>query len=162
MTQLSEPSLTLLLERLVKGHVEFVLVGGLAAVAQGAPITTMDVDIVHRRTKDNVARLLDVLTEVGGYVREPGSRRLPPRRDALQGPGHQLLITDLGPLDCLGAIEDGLDYEGLLPDTITIALRDCWLRVLTLEKLVELKRHWSDDESRLRAAILERTLKAKP
>ena len=39
--------LSTLLERLLVTDVEFVLVGGLAAVVQGAPITTLDVDIVE-------------------------------------------------------------------------------------------------------------------
>ena len=43
--------LSTLLERLLASDVELVLVGGLAAVVQGAPITTLDVDIVHRRTE---------------------------------------------------------------------------------------------------------------
>jgi len=42
--------LTTLLERLLAADVEFVLVGGLATVVQGAPLTTFDVDVVHRRT----------------------------------------------------------------------------------------------------------------
>ena len=38
---------TTLLTSLAASGVEFILVGGLAAVAQGAPITTFDVDVVH-------------------------------------------------------------------------------------------------------------------
>ena len=49
--------LTSLLARLAASHVELIVVGGLAAVAQGAPITTMDLDIVHRRTHENIERL---------------------------------------------------------------------------------------------------------
>ena len=36
-------SLGELLEELLKAGVDFILVGGLAAVIQGAPVTTMDV-----------------------------------------------------------------------------------------------------------------------
>ena len=54
------PDLTTLLGGLVAARVELVLVGGLAAVAQGAPLTTHDVDIVHRRTPENVDRLMGV------------------------------------------------------------------------------------------------------
>jgi hypothetical protein len=46
--------LTTLLRKLAASGAEFVLVGGLAAVAQGAPLTTQDVDVVHRRTPENV------------------------------------------------------------------------------------------------------------
>jgi hypothetical protein len=34
-----------IIEGLIKADVEFILVGGLAAVVQGSPITTMDVGI---------------------------------------------------------------------------------------------------------------------
>jgi hypothetical protein len=40
-------SLSEVLEGLLKARVDFVLVGGLAAVIQGAPVTTIDVDIVY-------------------------------------------------------------------------------------------------------------------
>ncbi len=48
----------LLLRALTDGDVRFIVVGGLAAVAQGAPIVTFDVDIVHGR--------LDVLCRIEG------------------------------------------------------------------------------------------------
>jgi len=39
-----------LLRELTDGGVEFVIVGALAAVLQGAPIVTFDLDILRRRT----------------------------------------------------------------------------------------------------------------
>ena len=50
--------LTPLLAKLATSGAEFVLVGGLAAVAPGAPLTTQDVDVVHRRTAENVETLV--------------------------------------------------------------------------------------------------------
>lgn len=43
-------ALSSILEELIKANIKFILVGGLAAVVQGAPITTLDVDIVYDRT----------------------------------------------------------------------------------------------------------------
>ena len=37
--------LSAILEGLLEADIKFILVGGLAAVVQGAPVTTMDVDI---------------------------------------------------------------------------------------------------------------------
>ena len=37
-----------LLATLCDAEVEFIIVGGVAAVLQGVPITTIDLDIVHR------------------------------------------------------------------------------------------------------------------
>ena len=49
--------LSALLEALIKAEIDFIVVGGLAAVAQGAPITTMDMDIVPRQSNDNIEKL---------------------------------------------------------------------------------------------------------
>ena len=40
--------------------IEFILVGRLAAVVQGAPITTMDIDIVHHQTAENIEKLVEI------------------------------------------------------------------------------------------------------
>ena len=51
------PDLSAILEGLIKANIKFILVGGLAAVVQGAPVTTMDVDIVHKRSSENIIKL---------------------------------------------------------------------------------------------------------
>jgi hypothetical protein len=155
--------LTTLLERLLAADVEFVLVGGLAAVVQGAPLTTFDVDVVHRRTEENVARLLAFLTSIGARYRNrnrPGPP-LPPNRSALLGPGHSLFMTDLGPLDALGAIEGGADYDQLLPESLPVPIGGRTVHVLSLAKIVALKRASSDPKDKLRLRVLEATLQRR-
>ena len=49
-----------LVAALVDAGVDFIVVGGAAAVLHGAPTSTVDLDIVHRRSEENVARLLGV------------------------------------------------------------------------------------------------------
>ena len=50
--------------RLAEERVETIVVGLAAAIMQGVPVTTWDLDIVHRRTPENVQRLLRVLEEI--------------------------------------------------------------------------------------------------
>jgi hypothetical protein len=153
-------SLTTLLARLAASGADFVLVGGLAAVAQGAPLTTLDVDVVHRRAADNVDRLLTFLDAVDARYRgRPAGQVLRPTRDALLGDGHHLLVTSLGPLDVLGAIEGGRGYEGLLPESVTVAVEGQRVRVVRLETLAELKRGATGAKEQLVLAILEDTLR---
>ena len=52
----SGPDLGALLEGLIEADIKFILVGGLAAVIQGAPVTTMDVDIVHSQSPENISK----------------------------------------------------------------------------------------------------------
>jgi len=40
-----------LLQTLKKHNVEFIIVGGASAALQGAPISTLDLDIVHQRSE---------------------------------------------------------------------------------------------------------------
>jgi hypothetical protein len=139
----SRPSLSLtdIVLALADASVAFILVGGFAAVAQGAMITTFDVDIVHSRTEDNLDKLLGVLTRLDAYYRgRPGGNRLPPDREALAGPGHSLLMTSLGPLDVLGEIEGHRAYAQLIDHTENVPVAGRSVRMLSLEMIVQLKR----------------------
>jgi len=66
--------LSALLEGLIAADVKFILVGGLAAVIQGAPITTMDVDIVHKRSAENLTRLFAFLQSISAFYRRPDKK----------------------------------------------------------------------------------------
>lgn len=128
-----------LLRRLTAGEVDSIVVGMAAAVLQGVPLTTRDLDIVHCRTHDNVARLLSVLAEVDAVARGD-SRRTRPGPTHLLGPGHVLTETRFGDLDCLGAIDGGRTYEDLQEVSIDVDFEGRSLRVLTLEELVAVKK----------------------
>lgn len=58
-----------ILRLLVADEVEFIVVGMAAGVLQGAPVSTVDLDIVHRRSPENVARLLRVLGRLDAVYR---------------------------------------------------------------------------------------------
>jgi len=62
-----------LLASLVNGHVQFIVVGGAAAVAHGSARPTADLDIVYQRTPDNVRLLVAALPGSVSYLRR-GSR----------------------------------------------------------------------------------------
>ena len=89
--------ITKLLEVLSQSGVEFIVIGGAAGVLHGAPVTTLDLDIVHRRTPENIAKLLDVLRQLGAYFHPDfAQRRLPPRESDLSGHGHLNMQTSMG------------------------------------------------------------------
>lgn len=48
--------------------VNYVLIGGIAALVHGASRVTVDADIVPEATPENLGRLLDALTELGAAV----------------------------------------------------------------------------------------------
>ena len=129
-----------LLSCLACHEVRGIIVGGMAAVLQGAPIHTVDVDVVHDRSPENLDRLMAALTELEAIYRHHHGRRIRPHRSILAGPGHNLLDTRLGGLDLLGELEGGLSYDELCDDALDVDLKAGKLQVLSLERLIELKR----------------------
>jgi len=151
--------LSALLESLIEAGVKFILVGGLAAVVQGAPVSTMDVDIVYNRSSDNITKLLAFLKSISAFHRRQDDRVIEPKEDDFSGMGHALFATLLGPLDVLAVIEEGKTYEDLLEHTVEIEFRGHTLRVLELKMLVELKRISKDPKDKQRLPVLEETLR---
>ncbi len=140
-----------LLSALVAAQVEFIVVGGAAAVLHGAPVTTQDLDIVHRRTPKNVARLLDVLRDLAAVARpEPPGRRIRPTAEHLQ----INLSTSLGPLDAFCEIESGQGYEQLVGRTVRVSDGKRTLRVLDLPALIEAKSRTGRAKDRLVLPVL--------
>jgi hypothetical protein len=113
-----------------------------AAVVQGVPASTLDLDIVHHRTSDNVRRLLVCVAEWDARFRgDP--RPLVPNESHLIGPRQILLTTIHGDIDLLGTVdpaEHPLDYEALLPRSRVIDFGSFSARVLELSALIELKK----------------------
>ena len=147
-----------ILQLLVGSEVEFVVVGMAAGILQGAPVTTVDLDVVHRRSPENVARLLRVLATLEAVYRHD-ARKLRPQESHLIGPGHQLLTTTHGDLDCLGEIDEGKGYEDLIGQSVAMKLsggRE--VRVLRLSALIEMKEHLGRPKDLAVLPVLRATL----
>jgi len=153
------PDLSALLEGLIKTEIKFILVGGLAAVVQGAPVTTMDVDIVHNQSSGNISELFAFLKSIDAFYRRPDDKVIEPKEEDFSRMGHALFTTRLGPLDVLAVIEEGKTYEDLLEHTLEIEFRGHTIRVLDLKMLIELKRTSKDLKDKQRLPVLEETLR---
>jgi hypothetical protein len=130
-----------LLTLLAGAHVEFIIVGGAAATAHGSARLTQDLDIVYKRTRENISRLARALAPHDPYLRgaPPG---LPFRLDerTLQNGLNFTLATNLGALDLLAEITGGGSYDDLLPYSISLRLYDVECLCLGLERLIYVKR----------------------
>lgn len=121
--------------------VECILIGGGASIAQGLARTTYDVDIVYSRERNNLQRLTESLSGINLYYRgaPPG---LPFRFDVamLEAGLNFTLTSDHGDIDLLGEVAGGGTYQSLEPFTDSIKLYESRILVVTLDKLIELKR----------------------
>lgn len=149
-----------ILKTLADHQVKFIVVGGIAAVAQGVPIDTLDLDVVHSVIGENVSRALSALSALNAHYRYRPELR--PDASHLAGPGHQLLDTRHGYLDVLGAIGKGRTYADLLPHTVEIEFAPGFrCRVLDLETQIAIKEEVGAEKDLAILPILRRTLEER-
>ena len=151
-----QEDMDLLLGRLVEHDVEFVIVGGFAAVAYGVTLVTQDIDICSRFSVDNLMRLQDALKDLSP-VHRMTPKRLPLNLtpDRCEKLTNLYLSTDWGQLDCLGEIKGVGDFEAVLAQSEEIDLDFGSCRIVTIDALIEAKRVM--DRPRDREAVLQLT-----
>ena len=139
--RMDETDFASILSLLKHEQVDFILIGGLAAMAMGSARATVDVDVVYSRDDDNMNRLAQALKPYEPYMRgaPPG---LPFTWDpaTIRGGLNFTLSTTLGDLDVLGEVAGGGTYEQLHPFTEPIRIFDIDLDCVTLAKLIQLKK----------------------
>jgi predicted nucleotidyltransferase len=145
---------------LVEHEVEFVIVGGMAAVLQGAPVNTFDLDVVYDRSPENVQRVLSALSKLDAIFRDD-PRRLRPNESHLASAGHKLIETNRGPLDLLGTIEENTGFADLVADSEWLDVGDLRVRVLTLARLIRVKEQLGRAKDKAMLIILRATLDEK-
>jgi hypothetical protein len=129
-----------IIQRLTEFNVEFVLVGGYAAVALGAPVITQDVDVCLNFTKENLERLSAALVDL-----HP-KHRITPQRLPLEITSQNwdslknlYLELDWGVLDCLGEVKGLGGYSEVLAVSEKLELPFGVCRILTVEALIRAK-----------------------
>ncbi len=149
--------LTQVLELLNREKVEFVLIGGLAAVVHGAPLVTRDVDICIPFTKANLLRLEKALAGLNPFHRQT-PKRIPfsVAADFQRGLKNLYLRCDLGVLDCLGEVLGLGNYREVKRCSIRIELPVGACRVLSLPALIRAKEAAGRTQDKLALLHLKR------
>jgi hypothetical protein len=123
------------------GGVEFIIVGGVAAILHGLGFTTYDLDVVYARNRENIRRLVAALAGHQPYLRgaPPG---LPFRFDeqTVRNGLNFTLVTSFGDLDLLGEVAGGGTYAGLLPRSKEVDAFGVRCRRANLDSLIQMKR----------------------
>lgn len=126
--------------RLQDAEVEFIVVGGVSAILQGATVNTMDLDICYRRTPENILRLVTALAPLN-----PWPRNFPPdlpfvfdERTVQLGSNFTL---EIGPdsLDLLGEMSAIGGYEQVVGGALDASVGSRIVKTLSLEQLIATK-----------------------
>jgi predicted nucleotidyltransferase len=130
-----------LLKELNRLGVEFIVIGGMAAVAHGSAYLTMDLDLCYSRRTENLQKIAEALATF-----QPSLRGAPPdlpfRLDAatIRAGMNFTLSTTFGDLDILGEVTGLGGYAEALRFSEEVELYGMRCRVLTLEGLIKTKR----------------------
>ena len=148
-----------LLRALTEGGVEFIVIGGMAAVAHGSAHVTVDLDIVYGRSDENMERLAVSLAPLSPYLRGvPAGLPFCFDRATIRAGLNFTLVTTVGDLDILGEAAGAGTFENLLPRSIVRQVFGLPCRFVDLETLIHLKRSAGRPKDLERVAELEALL----
>jgi len=123
-------------------RVRYVLIGGLAAVLQGSPLATFDVDICPARGPDDLRRLAEALEELEAQIRTPDAAEgVPfPREAAFLSKVQVLnLVTRFGDFDISFRPSGTEGYEDLSGNAVAIRVRALEIKVAALDDVIRSK-----------------------
>ena len=130
-----------LLRVLSEHGVEFILIGGAAAIAHGSARFTEDLDVVYERSPENLMRIVDALAPYQPYPRgAPAGLPFVWDVATLKRGMNFTLTTQLGDFDLFGEIPGGGTYGELAGGTIAIELFGMRCLCLSLAQLIRAKR----------------------
>ncbi|MEM7048512.1 MAG: nucleotidyltransferase [Acidobacteriota bacterium] len=124
-----------------RNEVEFIVVGGIAAILQGSPLSTEDIDLVYLSSERNLGRLANALGDLEAYYLDPAGRHIEPDVSRLAGMSVHLLKTNCGRVDMLRTVGQNLAFQDLIEDTQLLEVADFVVRVLNLEMIIATKEH---------------------
>lgn len=133
--------LTGLIVRLAEHKVEFVLVGGLAAVTHGSSMTTQDIDICCDFSTTNLMRIQTALEKLHPIHRMTTNRvPLELTKDNCGALNNLYIDTDWGPLDCLSEVLGLGNFEEVVRLSENIELDGLPCRILCIDALITAKK----------------------
>lgn len=124
--------------------VDYVVIGGVAAVYHGAPVRTEDIDITPHRRRENLEVLAAALAELEAvFVDDRGESvadvNVPIDADMLSAVGTMRFLTGFGPLDVTFRPDGTEGYDDLVQRARYIVREGVAAPVAALEDVVRSK-----------------------
>ena len=128
------------LTALCQADVAFVIIGGMAAVAQGSSYVTADLDICYQRQPRNYQRLSQALQPFNPQLRDaPADLPFVLDVPTLQAGLNFTLTTEGGELDLIGEVAGLGDYDAVTTHAEEVELYGYSVWILTLDGLIRSK-----------------------
>ena len=136
-----QPNLKALLERLLVYNIDFVLIGGFAALVHGSTMVTQDIDICAAITEEEVAKLREALKDL-----HPKHRMNPNAKHSfleypadIRGVNNIYLETDLGVLDIISQTQPAGSFAEIKSRSFEVPLYGRKCRIISIDDLIKVK-----------------------
>lgn len=150
-----------LLQRIADAGIDFVVVGGFAAVTHGSSYVTRDIDLCVALSAENIARLREALKDLN-----PRHRMTPQRLSFLTNPPagqpvqNLYLVTDAGVVGLLSSVLGVGDFARLKAAAEPLTVDGRTYSVMSLTDLIAAKEALGREKDLLTAKEL-RAIEAK-
>ncbi len=135
---------------LAEHRLEVVMVGNAAAALHGAPVTTLDIDFMFRKTPTNLKKLKSVARSLDAVILRPYY----PVSDMFR-----VVNDDQGlQLDFMPKLHGVRSFEGLRSRAVIVKFGPHELKLAKLEDIIKSKRAAGRERDEAVLEILERTL----
>jgi hypothetical protein len=129
-----------LLNALSRHRVDFVVIGGLAGIAQGSVLPSFDLDVAYARDRENLERLAAMLLEVGATLRgAPADLPFTPDAKTIESGMHFTFDTPYGPFDILSDPAGAPRYGELKKAAVRTEIDGEQVLVASLDHLIAMK-----------------------
>ncbi len=147
------PLLTTIARTFQERRFEAVMVGNAAAALQGAPVTTLDIDFMFRKTPVTLKKLKAVALDLGAVILKPYY----PVSDLFR-----MMNDNRGmQLDFMSRLHGIRSYEGLRARAFRLQFGRHELLIASLTDIIRSKRSAGRDRDLAVLGILEKTLHEK-
>jgi predicted nucleotidyltransferase len=146
----AEPLLNKVAKVFAEHRLEAVMIGNAAAALHGAPVTTLDIDFMFRKTPLNLKKLKAVAQSFRAVILKPYY----PVSDLFR-----VINDEQGlQLDFMSRLHGIRSFEGLRSRSTTVEFGEHKLKVASLADIIKSKRATGRDRDLAVLEILERTL----
>jgi hypothetical protein len=161
-----ERQLQMIVERLDRHRVSYVVIGGVAAMLQDVQIPeTLDLDVVPERATKNLKVLANALKEMKARLRVPGDPEgveIPLDERTFRGVSTLTFVTRFGPFDILFEPSGAPPYEDLKERALVLRRYDRDIAVASIEDLIAMKRSTGREKDAAHLTILLQHLRQRP
>ncbi len=134
-------------------RLEAIMVGNAAAALHGAPVTTLDIDFMFRKTPTNMRKLKEFAKELNAQILKPYYPASSLYRVVNEDTGMQV--------DFMSVLHGIKSFENLRSDAIEVEFEGHVLKIASLEKIIRSKKKLGRPRDLAVIELLEKTLDEK-